>query len=451
MNCAVLAESSSEPSLAHSQELHQVEMMRVLLPATVILAAWILLYFQIDPIPTWFYVFAWYPTLILLDAIASRLHAGPSMLWRRPMVFALAWSPIVWLLFEAANFRLHNWYYVFLPHAVWQRWTGIILSFATVVPMVLLAERALQAAGVFSNGRGPVVIVRPSDTRWAVLLGIALAVLALGSPRSFFPLIWGAVFLIIDPILFHRTPAYSLIGDLARGQWGRIGRLMLGGLGIGLLWECYNFWARGKWVYTVPWLEHTKLFEMPPFGFLGFPFFALEAWSLYHALCALRIAVPMAGTSTCSRTRTAAAALVAAVFAVTILLGMEERTISSTVPRLQDVPGITAPEIDQLEAADVRSVFLLADSDPQQLQATGRLSAQAARELVDKARLATLRGIGTRHAAALMELGIRNVCELAQQDPDILSWEIEHRAPAPRPTPPEIRVWIRAAGRACSD
>ncbi len=426
-------------------------MMRLALPAMVILAAWILLYFQIDPIPTWFYVFAWYPTLFLLDATASRLDAGPSMLWRRPMLFALAWSPIVWLLFEAANFRLHNWYYVFLPHAAWQRWTGIILSFATVVPMVLLAERTLHAAGVFSNGRGPVVTVRPSDTRWAIALGVGMAVLALGSPRSFFPLIWGAVFLIVDPILFHRTPAWSLIGDLSRGHWGRVGRLMLGGLGIGLLWECYNFWARGKWIYTVPWLEHTKLFEMPPVGFLGFPFFALEAWSMYHALCALRIAVPMGGTSKCSRTPTAAAAVVAAGFAVTILLGMESRTISSTVPRLEDVPGMTVPQIDQLETADVRSVFALAGSDPQQLHATGHLSARVARELVDKARLATLRGIGTRHAAVLIELGIDDICALARQDPDILSWEVSRRSAAPRPTAPEIRVWVRAAGRACGD
>jgi len=425
--------------------------MRLALPATVILAAWILLYLQIDPIPTWFYVFAWYPTLILLDAAASRLDAGPSMLWRRPMLFALAWSPIVWLVFEAANFRLHNWYYVFLPHSVWQRWTGIILSFATVVPMVLLAERALRAAGMFSTGRGPVVTVRHSDTRWAVALGVGMAVLALASPRTFFPLIWGAVFLIIDPILFHRVPAFSLIGDLNQGQWGRIGRLMLGGLGIGLLWEFYNFWARGKWIYTVPWLEHTKLFEMPPIGFLGFPFFALEAWSLYHALCALRIAVPMAGTDKCSRTRTAAAGSAAAVIAVTVLLGMESRTISSTVPRLQDVPGMTVPQVAQLEAAHVRSVFALADSDPEQLQATGSLSPRAARELVDKARLATLRGIGTQHAAVLVDLGIGDICALARQDPDMLSWEISHRYPAPRPTPPEIRIWVRAAARACGD
>ncbi len=425
--------------------------MRLALPATIVLAAWILLYFQVDPIPTWFYVLAWYPTLILLDATASHLDRGPSLLWRRPMVFALAWSPIVWLAFEAANFRLHNWYYVFLPHAMWQRWTGIILSFATVVPLVLLAERALRAAGVFSSGRGPVITVRPSDTWWAVGLGVGMAVLALGSPRSFFPLIWGAVFLIIDPILFHRSPALSLIADLARGQWGRIGRLMLGGLGIGLLWECYNFWARGKWIYTVPWLEHIKLFEMPPLGFLGFPFFALEAWSIYHALCALRIAVPMAGTSKCSRARTAAAALVAAVTAVTILLGMETRTISSTVPRLQDLPGITAPQIDQLRAADVHSVFALADSDPQQLQAAARLPAQLAQEAVDKARLATLRGIGTRHAAVLIELGIGDICTLARQDPDILTWEVRHRYTALRPTPPEIHVWVRAANRACGD
>jgi hypothetical protein len=338
--------------------------MRLAAPAVALAAAWVLLFLDIDPVPTWFYVFAWYPTLALLDAAATRLDGRPSALWQRGAIGAFAWSPIVWLVFEAANFRLENWYYVLLPHSGWERWVGIILSFATVVPAVLLAERALDAAGVFKRGRGPQIRVDRRDLWGAVALGMGSGALALGYPQLFFPLIWGAVVLVVDPLVFQRTPALSLIGDLSRGYWGRIGRIMLGGLGIGLVWETYNYWARGKWIYTVPWLEEMKLFEMPPFGFLGFPVFALEAWAMYGALCAVGLAVPI-GTATAGRrsstgsanrrdesrlsaaTRGAAAAA-AVSFAALTLAGMERWTISSTAPRLGDLPGMTDTRLEQL-------------------------------------------------------------------------------------------------------
>ena len=63
----------------------------------------------IEPFPTWFYVFAWYPTLMLLDAISSRRLGREMLLRHGPLVASmLAWSAIIWLLFEAANFRLRN-------------------------------------------------------------------------------------------------------------------------------------------------------------------------------------------------------------------------------------------------------------------------------------------------------------------------------------------------------
>jgi hypothetical protein len=48
-----------------------------------------------------------------------------------------------------------------------------------------------------------------------------------------------------------------------------------------VLWECWNYWSRSKWHYTVPIMEHLKLFEMPLPGYLGFPAFALECFTLY--------------------------------------------------------------------------------------------------------------------------------------------------------------------------
>jgi len=66
---------------------------------------------------------------------------------------------------------------------------------------------------------------------------------------------------------------------------------------------------------------------------------------------------------------------------------------------------------------------------------------QAAREA---ARLVTLRGIGSRYAATLMASGIGSVAALAAADPDTVWRRVRG---GPRPTPAEVRVWVRAAQR----
>jgi predicted flap endonuclease-1-like 5' DNA nuclease len=423
--------------------------MIIALSAGAIAVAWVLLLLQIDPVPTWFYVFAWYPTLVLLDAVTVRLDGGPSVLWRKSAISLFAWSPVIWLVFEAANFRLMNWYYVFLPHSLLERWAGILLSFATVVPALLLAERILGTVGVCRTCKARPVRVRPRDLSAATLLGITIGLLALALPRLFFPLIWGAAFLITDPVVYRLNRPLSLIADLERGDWGRIGRLLLGGLAVGIIWEAYNFWARGKWIYTVPWLEEVKLFEMPPFGFVGFPVFALEAWSMYHLLCALGVAHPLGAHTGLVRRRTVMAGLAALLLSCGILVGMERRTISSTVPRLGDVPGVGESVAARLRAAGVRAVFQLAAADPAVLKAAG-LTDQEAGIAISHARLVDLCGIGTKHALTLVSLGINQVCELAARDPEHLTYEIRRHTDAVRPTAAEVRVWIRAARRRCT-
>jgi hypothetical protein len=251
--------------------------MYVTVSALGVALAWTLLLLQVEPVPTWFYVFVWYPTLTLADGVSSRIRGDPPLLSHPGLVASLfLWSPVVWLLFEAINFRIANWYYVFLPAPLAERWTGILLSFATVVPAVILAERMLHALGSGRRWRIRPIRTRSWELHAALLIGLASLALALARPQLFFPLVWGAVWLLADPYVARHRAEWSLLRDLEKGEVGRIVRLMLGGLAIGLLWESYNAWARGKWIYTVPWLEELKLFEMPPFGFLGFPFFALR-------------------------------------------------------------------------------------------------------------------------------------------------------------------------------
>src|ERR1041385_877353 len=93
--------------------------------AAVLIAAVALLHYEIPPVPTWFYVLAWYPTLVALDQVVVLL-GGESLLARPPELAAMLWwSAVIWFLFEAINFRLQDWNYVFLPPRRLARWVGV--------------------------------------------------------------------------------------------------------------------------------------------------------------------------------------------------------------------------------------------------------------------------------------------------------------------------------------
>src|SRR3989441_10351989 len=390
--------------------------------ATTLAAAVVLALRGVPPFPTWLYVFAWYPTLALLDRLVVR-RGGESLFEKpRDLAVMLWWSAVIWLGFEAINFRLQDWYYVFLPDHRAERWLGVTISLATVVPAVLLPERLLARWGAGRGLRSRPIALRARDLVWSLALGCGALGLTLAVPRIFHPLTWGAVWLVAEPLLYRRSPERSLFGDVARGEWGRIARLMAGGLFAGALWESFNALARAKWIYTVPFLEHLKLFEMPPLGFLGFPFFALEVWSLYHPL---------------ARRPRAATVVPSVAFALLVLAGMDRWTVSSTTPRLADLPAVSAEARSRLQDAGLTDVFLLAQLHPEEISRRAGLDHAGATSVREAARLSTLRGIGTRHAAS------RTL--VAPASPAAV-WSIAHRGP--RPTLPEVRVWVRAARRA---
>src|SRR5207247_5518995 len=197
-------------------------------------------------------------------------------------------------------------------------------------------------------------------------------------PRHLHPLTWVTVWLSAEPLLHRRDPERSLFADIARGRTGRIGRLMAAGLFAGMLWESFNSVARGKWIYTVPFLEHVKIFEMPPIGFVGFPFFALEVWSLYHLLA------PRTGW------RTVAASL---LFAVLVLAGMDRLTVSSTTLLLADLPGDPKDVGSRLQRLGYTDLFRLARAPVAELPYRAGILPHEARAARELAQLNALRGI----------------------------------------------------------
>ncbi|MGH7575783.1 MAG: hypothetical protein ACREM1_11750, partial [Longimicrobiales bacterium] len=250
----------------------------VIVGIAVVIAATVASLRGLDPFPTWYYIFAWYGTL-LAGAGAWVLVGGrsrspetetpppsgwrpgmggrpgdspPAPRWisRRSLAFLitlLAWSTISWLFFELLNFRLRNWYYVFVTNELAARWIGTLVAFATVFPALFLAEALLHRLGVAGCARSKPLRVGDTLLTRCQATGAVILVLTLVWPRMLFPLVWGAVTLLADPAVYRRAPERSLLGDLERGRPGRIFRLLLGGLGVGLLWELFNMAARARW------------------------------------------------------------------------------------------------------------------------------------------------------------------------------------------------------------
>ena len=92
--------------------------------------------------------------------------------------------------------------------------------------------------------------------------------------------VWLGFIFLLDPIN-ARLGEDSLMNHLAAGRFDRSKNLLLSGLLCGVLWEFWNYWSRAKWHYTVPIMENLKIFEMPVPGYLGFPAFALECFTMY--------------------------------------------------------------------------------------------------------------------------------------------------------------------------
>ncbi len=428
----------------------------------------------VEPFATWLYTTAWYPLLLAVEGAVALRH-GRFLLLGRPgaALSVLAWSVPGWMIFEILNLRLENWYYVFVPEERAALWTGVIVSFATVVPACFLPAALFHPrdGGDRVGGRSvPVGLLRA--VRWT---GAAFLVLPLLWPRWFFPLVWGALTLLPEPDTARRAPERSLLVDVLSGRWRRIGSLLAGGAVAGFCWEALNAVARAGWIYTVPGLEEVKLFEMPPLGFLGFPPLALTCFALYQWLVVRGWAVPTGvfpgsaledssspvppvpepgedrgekrrtGASTFPGPGLAVATIGGVVLVVGTLIAMERETISSRSPRLRDLPGVLPADVESLAAWGVGSVFDLAEADPAEL--AGRIPGvgpEAARDWVGTARLVTTRGLGTRLARYLRRWGIRSPGDLARADPGAVARcfaaveEVEVRSA-------QVRVWWRGA------
>lgn len=234
-----------------------------------------------EPFATWYYSFAWWSYIVFADAWLLR-RGGPSIVLRNPRApRLLALSIAIWATFEIANFRLGNWYYVEIPSEVALRWFGYALAYATVLPGIFVTAELLKVFWRRPSSHGTGLSAKlPGLLVWTGLLGSLLPWIW---PRYFFPLIWLAPTAFLTGLNF-RLGGKGVLRELGERGPGKLYRLAGAGMICGFLWECWNSWARSKWVYEIPFFNWAQIFEMPVAGFLGFPPFAVACHEMYVAV-----------------------------------------------------------------------------------------------------------------------------------------------------------------------
>ena len=423
---------------------------------------------EVEPIPTYFFLFAWYPALLLLDGLVKRKR-GHSLLADRPLAFAslLCWSLPFWLLFEALNLRVENWYYVNAPANLAASRLFLAFSFATVLPGLIELFDLLSAYDLFGSIRSRQFRTTGRLRLKIIAAGALMLLLPLILPDLFFPLIWGFLVLLLEP--FNRRAGWpSLLRDLEKGQPGRLLRLLVAGIACGLYWELMNMPARARWIYTVPLFEQTFGVEMPPIGFLGFAPFALEAYTFLRSLEILGLSVPFepavvrAGRIATSRRHRVAQAIPAAARLLAIpglialaslatVFAMERRTIESTIAGVELLESADRREAAILALAhlsDLRDLLLAGNEEGGVARLSALLLTPKARveQILAEARLIELRGLGSANVRRLNRIGVSSVEGLARQESRSLTKELNRSAPPERQVlERRVKDWIRGA------
>jgi hypothetical protein len=228
----------------------------------------------------------WLGYILTVDGLVL-IRTGTSILWRSRIHFW--WNFLVsapaWWLFEVINWRTRNWQY--LGGEVFTSAEYMLLSslsFSTVMPAVFETSelvRTFQWTDRFTNG--PVVSGNRRVAAGLLAAGWVMLALAVRWPRGFYPLVWGAVFLVLEPLnlLTGRKTFFDWLGQ---GDWRPVVCLSTGALICGFFWEMWNYYSYPKWIYHTPGAEFCHVFEMPLPGYIGYLPFAWELFALRNFL-----------------------------------------------------------------------------------------------------------------------------------------------------------------------
>lgn len=224
----------------------------------------------------------WLGYILTVDGWVS-LRTGSSLLERSREEFVRLFfvSAPAWWLFELINWRTQNWEYLGGQHFTdFEYFILASISFSTVMPAVFETAELLMSFSWVDRFRRRTGWRADGRTRAGLFAGgWAMFALVMVWPTYFYPLVWGSLVLILEP-LNSKLGRPSQLGFLAHGDGRPTICLALGALVCGLFWELWNYYSYPKWIYHTPGAEFWRIFEMPLLGYLGYLPFAWELFAL---------------------------------------------------------------------------------------------------------------------------------------------------------------------------
>src|SRR4030043_762553 len=423
-----------------------------------LVVSWTLHFEKVEPFYSWFYCFAWWSSILAIDGVVY-WRKGNSLILNRTKEFFLMipWSIFIWLIFEAANLSLENWYYIRLPPSTFERWPGYAIAYGTVLPGIFETTEFLESMGLFKKSKVKNIIISSEKHSVLILLGVVCLVSSVLIPQYFYSMIWVGFIFLLDPFNY-RFGGSSLLKDLEEGNPRKTYLLLIAGLICGFLWEFWNFWALSKWVYTVSFFEKAKGFEMPFLGFLGFPPFAVQAYVMVNTLSLFRHKRGWEETQYTrdlqKKTRPLTSVLTTLFiisFSVLIFRAIDLKTVDSYEPRLKYAYWIEPKYRDLLPKVGIgnlEDLVLKTEGKKEREELALRLLIPKEELIrwVEYAKLAQLKGLGIENLRLLEEVGIHSVTVLAGEDPDLLYEKmLQFRQIKPNLKKTKIRIWIREA------
>lgn len=358
-----------------------------------------------------FYMAAWWSYIILLDAALS-LKTRRYLVLNRHLPYLIILSAAFWCLFELINVRLENWFYAAIPSNPIVRFTGYLLAYGTVIPAIYLTNEVLLRLL-------PEISVRPmrlgNFPAYSIPLGFLLLVLSLLLPTYFFAVAWIFLAFILEGCNYRRGYP-SFLGQLEKGSLKGLVAAALSGIVCGFLWEIWNYWSVTKWIYTVPFFEDLKVFEMPVLGYLGFAFFALETIAFLNLF-------KSSPDLTAHRWATSMAAL---AFCLLSFFFIDRFTVFSYAAGVGQLSFLPEEKREDLLKRGVKGSYGI---DP------AVLTDEESRKLT----LVHLKGLGLRNFNRLKKRGIETVSDLATLNEEQLSSIIEEKNKR------RVRVYLKAA------
>ena len=263
----------------------------------IIIVSEILLYLDNHPVEVAFTAIMWTGYILLLDGwIWQRGGVSYFIDMKREWPMMALLSVLIWVMFEAYNFKLKNWNYVGLPDDQMLRNLLYFWAFATIIPALFRTTDLFGTFGLFKRAHKFEIKFTPFVLAISFIIGIAFCFLPVMFSDDFapnlIPFVWLGFIFLIEPINY-KLGIPSIYREIENKDVSFLWQVLAAGLLCGFIWETWNEQAKSMngaaWLYYVTkfWREigfNLQYGEMPLVGFGGYPPFIWECYALYQLL-----------------------------------------------------------------------------------------------------------------------------------------------------------------------